>query len=169
MDKQLKKSFLIGVKNQCELYTRLKQLELSRNTILISKDSRLMEGLVKKQEEIISEIRKIETEKKLIFEKIAGSLGLKFTPDLKLQEVLAKAGAQDAAEIERVMVILIGLMRETMAINSNNMKLMKNYLDFADFSAGLRAKAGNQVQSLYTQEGVVNNKQNVKPKFDEKI
>lgn len=169
MNKQLQKNFVTAVKSQVELYKRLKQVLTGQEKILVLKDAKGLDETANKQEIIIAEIKKIEDEKKAVFADMAASVGLKYTPELKLQDVLSKAGDEDAAEIDRETAKLIILIEEIVALNSGNRKLMKNYLDFVKFSEKLRENFGKSAQPLYTPDGIINKETVIQSKFDQKI
>jgi hypothetical protein len=169
MDKQLTKGFVDAVKKQCELYVRLKQVCVSEQKMLMSKDARGLDDAAKKQEDILMEIHKCEIDKKEFFGKLAVNEGLKYTPELKLQDVLSKAGDGDALEIERETTKLILLMKESSVLNATNARLMKVFLDFTEFTTGLKARLENPVQPMYSSGGIINNAQLKKPQFDQKI
>jgi len=169
MDKQLKKGFIFAIMNQLELYGRLKTDSIAQQKILTSKNARGLDEIVKKQEKLIGEIRKNEDDKKALFEKMAVGLGLKYTPELKLQDVLALAGDEDAADIDRETAKLVILMEQNASLSLINARLMKNYLDFIKFSSDLKERIGNPAQTFYTPDGIINNKPEKKSKFDQKI
>jgi hypothetical protein len=169
MDKQLKNSFVAAVKNQFELYGRLKALSSAQMKILSSKSTQGLDEIIKNQDNIISEIRRNENEKKTLFEKMALDCGLKYTAELKLQDVLLKAGHNDAAEIESETAKLLMAVRENAELNMNNARLMKNFLNFTEFTADMKARMENTVQPLYTPEGIIKSNTEKKPKFDQKI
>ncbi len=169
MDKKLTQAFVAAVKKQCGLYVRLKQAAVSEQKVLASKDGRGLDEIAKKQEDILKEIHGYEVEKKTLFEKMAADEGFKYTPELKLQDVLFKARDAEASEIEMETAKLIILMKENALLNANNGGLIKNFLNFREFTAGLRSRMENPVQQTYTPGGLVNNVREKQSKFDQKI
>ncbi|MEI7541648.1 MAG: flagellar export chaperone FlgN [bacterium] len=169
MDKQLKTSFIVIVKNQIELYNKLKILSIAEQKTLTTKEARGLEDIVKQKEILINAIKKQEDEKLVVFVKMAESFGLKYTPELKLQDLLSKAGSEDSVEIDKETTKLIILIKDIITLNVNNSRLMKNYLDFMKFTAELKAKIENPVQPIYNQDGIVKNAADKKSKIDQQI
>jgi flagellar biosynthesis/type III secretory pathway chaperone len=169
MDKKLKEAFLSALEKQTALYKKLNDVIKSEQKILVSKDAKGLNAVINQKEEIIGSIKALELDKLSIFEKMAVSMGLKFGPELKLFDMLKKAGDEDASEIERGVAVLIKIAAETGRINAGNTVLMKNFIQYTGFIGALMEKSKVTDRPLYTPEGINNIKVDQKHTFDQKI
>ena len=153
MKNELKAGFIDSIKRQIELYKKLKGLIADENKILLGKNIRGMEEIAKKEENIVTEIRKTEEEKRSLLRQIAEDLKLNDGNTSNLVDVLAGMGKRDAKEIENTVVELINIVKEVDATNRSNIHMIKNYLEYTDFMRKIRERSQQAIQTTYDENG----------------
>ncbi len=153
VNKGQKDGFIKAVKKQIDLYKGLEEVIKSEQAALKSKDINAMDGIVKKEEAAIKEIKKLEDEKLGIFGKMAADAGLKADEGAKLRDVLLKCGKDDALEIESAVACLMDVVRRVDAVNAGNARLLRDYVEYVEFMKMTKEKINNPVQTTYTPDG----------------
>ncbi|MCX7698938.1 MAG: flagellar protein FlgN [Candidatus Goldbacteria bacterium] len=153
MKKQTKEKFLNIIIEQKKLYSSLKELISTEYKALADKDIKSIDDIIKRQNEIISSIKKLEDEKGLVFDLMISEVGLQKTNTIKLGDVLARIDIKDAREIEDAIKELINIVKETELINQKNTGLLKNYIEYVDFVRNIKNKIENPTQITYTKDG----------------
>lgn len=153
MKKQTKEKFINIIKEQKILYTSLKEIISIEYKALTDKDIKSIDEIIKKQNELMLSIKKLENEKSAVFDLLIEEAGLKKNPTIKLRDVLAKMDKKDAKEIENAILELISVAKETESVNAQNTNLIKNYIDYVDFVRNVKEKIDKPVQTTYTKDG----------------
>lgn len=153
MKKQTIEKFINILKEQKILYGSLKEIISTEYKALSDKDIKSIDEIIKKQDGLISSIKKLEDEKSKIFNLLTEEAGLKKNPSIKLNDVLIKMDKKDAKEIENVVLELISVVKETQSVNAQNTGLIKNYIEYVDFVRNIKEKAEKPVQTTYTKDG----------------
>ncbi len=153
MKKQTKEKFINIIKEQKKLYGSLKELISTEYKALADKDIKTIDEIVKKQDEIMFSIKKLEDEKGAIFSLMIEEAGLKKEPAIKLSNVLAKMDKRDVGEIESAIMELITIVKETESVNEKNTGLLKSYIEYVDFVRNIKEKIEKSTQTTYTKDG----------------
>lgn len=154
MDKGVKNKFIDAVNRQAGLYRALERVIKEEQDALSAGDIKKVDGIVKKEEAAISEIKGLEQEKNTLFSDIALSRGFSKGSGAKLSEVLLKIGGDDAREIEKAVVGLLNAARDVELVNRNNSRLLKNYAGYVDSIRAFRKKLEKKpAHETYTAKG----------------
>jgi hypothetical protein len=127
---------------------------LEEQKLLANRNIKGMEQVVRREEDIIVEIKKMEDMKTGIFLEMTLQAGFTKEEKVKLQDVLSKIGKSAAAGIEEAVESLMVVVRGIAAVNGSNTHLIKKFLDYVNFSAQLKDKVNNPVSTTYTGSGV---------------
>lgn len=170
MKKQTKERFINIIQKQKNLYILLKELISKEYNVLINQKINSVDEFTKKQDELISEIKKLEEEKAKVFESMSKELGFENSKQLKLTDILSKMDENDSKDIQNVIIDLISVVKEVQVINSQNIGLIKGYIEYIDALTKIKERIENPNKQIYTSTG---NKQNLnineKPKIDKKF
>lgn len=154
MDRGLKEGYIRTVNKQIALYRSLKEAIEGNKKALTGSSVELTESPVKKTEAVMLEIKKLEAEKKSIFEKMAEAAGFTAGSEAKLQDVLLKAGGQDSLDVENAVVELIKTVKDVAALNAGMAHMLKKRNDYIEFSRAIKEKIENPAQTTYDSDGV---------------
>jgi len=154
MDKAIKDGFIDIVNRQTALYKALEGVIKEEQDALSAGDIKKVDGIVKKEEAAISEIKELEREKYPLFSSMALACGFSKDSGVKLGEVLLKIGGDEAREIEKTVVGLLNAARDVESVNESNSRLLKNYAGYVGFVKAFKEKFGKKpVQESYTAKG----------------
>jgi hypothetical protein len=153
VDAGIKDKFIRAVKKQTVLYRKLSVVIRSEQQALAGKDTAEMDEIVKKEETAIRELKKLEEEKRALFDKMAAEAGLPAGKGTKMKAVLLKAGQKEAAEIEAALIGLIQAVKDVDAVNAGNAHLLRNLVQYAGFAKAAREKIEKPVHTTYTRAG----------------
>jgi flagellar biosynthesis/type III secretory pathway chaperone len=129
-----------------------------------------IDDFAKKQDELITTIKKLEEEKTEVFNLMIEEMGLEKNAQIKLTDLLSKMDENDSKDIQNAVIDLISVVKEVQAVNSQNAGLIKNYIEYVDAIRKIKEKIENPQKPIYTSTGNKHNLNiNEKPKIDKKF
>ncbi len=162
--------FVARINDQTGYYKALLVLLNDQQKLLASgKTDARMEATAKKQEEMIEKISAVEKEKQALLLEFAKETGLEAGTDMTIGPILEKMEKKEAEEIWKALTPLMSAMNEAAAVNSKISRMMKNYVDFSEFSENMKKKLNDKSQVTYTVDGEKKVFEEKKKGFDSKI
>jgi flagellar biosynthesis/type III secretory pathway chaperone len=162
MDKAIKDGFIDIVNRQTALYKALEGVIKEEQDALSAGDIKKVDGIVKKEEAAISEIKELEREKYPLFSSMALACGFSKDSGVKLGEVLLKIGGDEAREIEKAVVGLLNAARDVEMTNKNNALLLKNYAGYVSAVKMFKEKLEKKPEhETYTAKGAIKKEKTV--------
>ena len=155
--------FIASVKKQTALYNDIRQSAEIMNTAFLEKDAKKAGEAAAKVEELVSAVSEAEKEKNLALDRMAKELSL---GPAALSEVLSRLPKNEAAEAEREVLNLLEAVKAAESTNAKNAYLMKNFIEFSEFSSEAKRRIENPKAEIYDGEARVKNE---KPAASEKI
>jgi hypothetical protein len=145
--------FIEILNKQAVLYNELEDTIKIESEAIAGKDLKVIDGIVKKEENAIEKIKALEKEKNVLFEGLEERAGFRKNSGAKIKDVLSKLGGGEAAGIEKALAALIDTVKKVDAVNAENVHLLKNFIEYAQFSKILRDKIKEPEQVTYNQSG----------------
>ncbi len=153
MKSELKVNLIKIIKSQIEGYKKLKGVIVEENKVLLGKDIKGVEEIAKKEENIVTEIKKDEKEKHSLLRQIKEDLKLNNDRTITLVDMLAKMDKEEAKEIENAIVELINVVKDFETTNRSNIHMIKNYLEYTDFTRKIKERSEQAIQTTYNEYG----------------
>ena len=170
IEKMLKENYLKAVKEQLELYVKLKKTVGEENKALKIKNLKNIEKLIQEEDEYVTRIKEMEMQKYDLFLKMAEGLGLKNDGSVKLNELLEKMETDEANEIGTAVLGLLEMAKEVDTINIANAHLLKNFTEYVNYVQTKTNIDPTKLGGTYTQTGTPLKTEPVKKtNFDSKI
>ena len=155
-DKKVK--FIKNIKRQAVLFSGLKDSVLKEQQMLKTGKTDGLDEVVKKEEEITGKIKQLEDNKYTLLNEMADGAGVEKKRNIKLNDLLEKMNKSDAGEIRKAVEELMLEVKEIGGVNSENTHMLRNYLDYANFSQETQQKIKNPRQIVYTPDGAKKSK-----------
>ncbi|MGD0565896.1 MAG: flagellar protein FlgN [Candidatus Goldiibacteriota bacterium] len=153
MDIAAKENYITAVKKQCALFEQLKAAMEEEKKILIKNSSDGLEDVIKSKTALIDGIAGGEKLKALCLERMAESLKIRNPSKARLSDVLLAEQGKDSLEIEAAVEALVRLLEKISGTNAGNIRMIKNFLNFAGFSKRLMESITSPKQITYSAGG----------------
>jgi len=118
-------------------------LELSRkktDTIVEGKVPEL-ENITKQEQTLVSKVHKLESVRLSLLQELSGQLGMK-PEKMALSVLVEQMQGKEAEKLKVLQNKIAGILSELKNVNELNSRLIKNSLEYIDFSINLLAAAG---------------------------
>ncbi len=145
MVKEPVEELLLILGEQTQIYDRLLKMSKEKTAVIVRGKVSELDTIVKAEQEMIFKMGALEEKREAAVEKIAGFLNKK-PADLNISEILPWLDSALAKKLEGERDKLNTVLNEVSELNSLNLKLVKNSLDYIDFSINLMlddSNAGN--------------------------
>jgi|GEM_PF-1795522 flagellar biosynthesis/type III secretory pathway chaperone len=153
MDIAAKQKYISAVKEQCSLFGELfRTMEKEKDVLVKNSTAGLMDVLGNK-EALIGSIAGQEKIKAVCLAEMAASLRVPGSANAKLSDVLVAAAEKDSLEIEEAVEALVKLLEKISGANAGNVRMVKNFLNFAGFTKKLRESLASPKQITYSADG----------------
>ncbi len=146
------------LKQEMKLYKDLIKLSDEKKNAIIKGKVDEIDKIIKVEQNIIFDIGRLEKVRETSVDQYCVINGLK-REDINLTELGKTLGNDAKNQLEKVQVELQGILKDLKNINDQNGELIKQSLEFIDFSINLITSASSFETSLYDSEA---DKENVK-------
>lgn len=130
-------SKLIDVlKKECEIYKEIRSLASSKKEIIIEGKVSELESLVKLEQSMLIRVGKLDRQREDLTGKITAELGLN-NEDATITNICNKIDNKQAEELLSIKEEFMKVLKELKNMNELNSRLVKNSLDYINFSINL--------------------------------
>lgn len=128
---------LIKVLDQeAKAYDDILKIAKNKTSIIVEGKVAELESIVKIEQTLVLQMSRIETMRENIVDKLSADLGLK-AKDVTISELLKLIKGEEAAKLKESQVNMNNVLNDLKHTNEVNSKLIKNSLDFINFSINL--------------------------------
>ena len=143
--------FVEVLEKEYHLYGTLLELSKKKMRIIADSDIAELEKMVEMEEQFIFELKSLEDKREDLVSDFARRYGIS-SKDVTVSYLILQAKGEIKAKLEQLQDGLYGIIEEQKQINQLNERLIKNNLDFINFSIGL-ITGRNQAGSIYSKTG----------------
>lgn len=143
--------FVEVLEKEYHLYGTLLELSKKKMRIIADSDIAKLEKMVEMEEQLIFELKSLEDKREDLVSDFARRYGIS-SKDVTVSYLILQAKGEIKAKLEQLQDGLYGIIEEQKQINQLNERLIKNNLDFINFSIGL-ITGRNQAGSIYSKTG----------------
>lgn len=129
-------------------YKKLLKLSKDKQKIIIAGNVNELDKIIKIEQDMILEIGQLEKQRELEADRLCVLLGLK-RESLTLSELSRILGASDGALFQNIQKEMKDLLSELKKINDQNGELIKQSLEYIDFSIDIITSSQLTSSSLY--------------------
>lgn len=159
--------FVDVLEKECELYSILLDLSKKKTQVIVDADIGELEKIVEMEERLIFELRNLEDKREEWVTDFAKQRGV--TPeDVTVSYLVSQAEGQIQERLKQLQDRLYGIIEEQKQVNQINERLIRNNLEFIDFSIGLITGRG-QAGSIYSKTGGADTRQQGRSLIDKKV
>jgi hypothetical protein len=145
------------LKGEADVYRNILDMGRKKTDVIVEGRIQELEAILKVEQKLIGKIAIIENNREETAENLAAELGLN-TKNNGINEILTHLDVKQANELEKNRENMINIFDEIKKINELNARLIKNSLDYIDFSINLLADAGlNNDSGNYNSSGETGN------------
>ncbi|MBM7582623.1 flagellar biosynthesis/type III secretory pathway chaperone [Caldicoprobacter guelmensis] len=155
------------LEKECELYGILLELSKKKTQVIANADIGELEKIVEMEERLIFELRSLEDKREDLVSGFAEEQGLSFE-DVTVSYLVSQSEGQIKEKLKQLQDRLSGIIEEQKQVNQINERLIKNNLEFINFSIGLITGRG-QAGSIYGKTGEASTKQQGRSLIDKKV
>jgi flagellar biosynthesis/type III secretory pathway chaperone len=153
LDTILVKNLIDVLNKESIIYEGILKLSKEKTDVIVEGKVTELEGITRAEQAMILQLGKLEKEREALVDELAGKLGVK--PEKitvsELEKILPKEQSKELKECSNKMTGLINDLRDTNGMNS---RLIKNSLDYIDFSINVLSSAGSS--DIYGKSGLSN-------------
>lgn len=132
---------LLHVLNEeLKIYNELLSLSRNKTDIIIKGKVTELDTMVKREQELIVELGGLESQREAAVDKIAQQLNIN-PSEITMSELVNRLEPVQAQELRKYQLNLTGILGELKELNDTNSKLIKNSLEFINFSINIMAGA----------------------------
>lgn len=139
---------------EAAIYEALLKLSREKTDLIVQGKVTELESITKVEQSMILQLARLEENREKLVEKLSEELGMD-TENItvsELERVLPKDQSEDLAECQNK---LTGIFKDLKNSNDLNARLIKNSLDYIDFSVNILSNAGSS-GDLYGKSGQSN-------------
>ena len=136
MDIILADGLIDVLKNEAGLYREVLKISQEKTRVIVDGKAAELDSLTRKEQTFIFQIADLEDLREKIVAKFAEYFQKKVT-ELTVSIIASMLPQQKARELQGVLVELSGILNEIKEVNSLNAKLIRNSLEYIDFSINL--------------------------------
>ncbi|NTV89040.1 MAG: flagellar protein FlgN [Clostridiales bacterium] len=145
MDGSLADRLIDVVDREAGIYSDILKISENKTNIIVEGKVSELENLISLEQSMIVRMGKLEDEREALVEKLARQLQVE-PADITVSSLREKLGTDHAERLDGSRSKLLGVMEKVKEVNGLNNKLIKNSLDYIEFSINLLANtavAGN--------------------------
>lgn len=154
MDTELVNSLIEVLNNEAALYKGILKIAKNKTDVIIGGKVSELENIVKLEQYIILQLSKLEEEREELVDKLSVQLSVDAS-DITLSSLEKLLPKEQAERLESCHKMLPEIVRDLDQANVLNSKLIKNSLDYIDFSINVLMNAGS-AGSTYGNSGQSN-------------
>jgi len=152
LENQTLKELVDILESETRFYEDILKLSSGKTKILVDGKVSELEKIVKLEQTLVVQVARLENKREELTEKLASELGMELK-DITMTEILKHLKSGEADRFAKCCKRLSGVIKELKSANDLNSKLIKNSLDFINFSINLLAGAG-ALNNSYTNMGL---------------
>ncbi len=151
---------------ETELYSEILNITKNKTNTIVGGKVAELENMVKLEQSLLLKMGKLETLREQLLDKISAQIGVK-PSELTLSQLYKHLDEQDVQDLKKHQNKMTAIVSEVKNSNDLNSKLIKNSLDYINFSINLLTEM-NSVNNSYGFDGNSSNskKRNI---FDVKL
>ncbi|WP_024832772.1 flagellar protein FlgN [Ruminiclostridium josui] len=146
MDTGLLKELTDILNKESDIYETFLKLSNNKTDLIVSGNVSELENIVKIEQSLIIKIAKLEDKREKIVESLSTVLG-KNPKEITISELTLCIGQEEAAELKECQEKLLNSINSLKAKNELNSKLIKNSLEYIDFSINMMTSVGTVTNS----------------------
>lgn len=127
---------------ELKIYNELLSLSKNKTDIIIKGKVTELDTMVKREQELIVELGNLESQREATVDKIAQQLDIN-PSEITMSELVNRLEPVQAQELRKYQMNLTGILGELKELNDTNSKLIKNSLEFINFSVNIMAGTTN--------------------------
>jgi len=133
---------LIEVLNkETSVYEGILKLSRQKTDVIIAGKVSELEGITRAEQSVIVTLGKLEDEREKLVGQIAAQLGMKAS-DVKMSGLIKKVPQEQAEKLKKCYDTLPKMFSDLQDANAVNSKLIRNSLDYIDFSINVLTSTG---------------------------
>lgn len=136
-----------------EIYDMLSKISNNKTNLIIGGKVNELESIVKLEQSLVIKISKFEAEREKIVDKLCGLLGKK-PEEITISGLAAQLGEQESAKLKACQEKMLDKINNLKSTNNINSKLIKNSLEYIDFSINMMTSI-DSVTNSYGSSGHV--------------
>ena len=158
---------LVEVLNQeAAVYEDILKISRNKTNIIVEGKVSELESLVKLEQSLVLKMSRLEASREKLVEKLASELGIE-SQEPSISEIMERLGADETEKLKSCQLKMSEVLGEVKNLNGLNSKLIKNSLDYIDFSINLLTAAGSP-NDTYGNTGHINDSKK-RSFFDKKL
>ncbi len=127
---------------ELKIYNELLSLSKNKTDIIIKGKVTELDTMVKREQELIVELGDLESQREAAVDKLSQQLDIN-PSEITMSELVNRLGPVQAQELRKYQLNLTGILGELKELNDTNSKLIKNSLEFINFSVNIMAGTTN--------------------------
>lgn len=127
---------------ELKIYNELLSLSKNKTDIIIKGKVTELDTMVKREQELIVELGDLESQREAAVDEIARRLNIN-PSEITMSELVDRLEPTQAQQLRKYQLNLTGILGELKELNDANSKLIKNSLEFINFSINIMAGATN--------------------------
>lgn len=136
MEKTLTRQLADVLNRENEIYETIYKVSNDKTDLIVGGKVTEIESITKIEQTLIIKISKLEDEREQILGKLCDLLGKK-PEEVTISTLIEKLGQDDADELKSCQEKIVGTINNLKKINDLNAKLIKNSLEYIDFSINM--------------------------------
>lgn len=141
MDDQLVNELLDVLEQENRIYESFLKISKSKTNIIVEGKVSELENIVKLEQSLVLQVGRLETVREGLVEKLSAQLNIK-PSEITVSELIKHVNKQSAGRLKVYQEKLSTVIGELKNSNDLNSKLIKNSLDFINFSINLVTEVG---------------------------
>lgn len=146
MDMGVIKKLTDILNNENDIYETLLKISNNKKELIVSGKVSELENIVKIEQSLIIKIAKLEDQREKTVESLSSVLGKK-PEDITVSELVTRLGQQDSMELKACQDKILKNINSLKEANELNSKLIKNSLEYIDFSINMMTSVGTVTNS----------------------
>ncbi len=141
MDSSLIKQLTQVLNQENEIYDTLAKLSNNKTQVIVEGKVQDLDSIVKIEQSLVLKISKLEQQREEVVEIMCNQLGIK-PEEITISEILKLAANDEGKELKNCQDNLRATLNGLKEKNELNSKLLKNSLDYIDFSLNMMTSIG---------------------------
>lgn len=151
MQPELVKQLTTILSQENEIYDTLKKISTNKTELIVAGKVNELESIVKMEQSLVIKISKLEDQREKLVDVLAREIGKK-PEDITISELAGSLGEVEANELKQCREKMLKNINSLKNSNELNSKLIKNSLEYIDFSINMMTSIGS-VSNNYESTG----------------
>ena len=151
MHTELAKALTDILNQENDIYDTLSKISNNKTNLIVGGKVIELESIVKIEQSLVMKISKLEAEREKIVEVLCGSLGIK-PEEVTLSSLAAQLGQKESSQLKDCQEKMVNNILNLKNANELNSRLIKNSLDYIDFSINMMTSI-DSVNNSYGSSG----------------